>query len=377
MPTRQDVVDKIERALEENRLDVLVAASPWNVKYCAGTSFFTQRTLPERLAIVVFFRGQEPVFIYCSIEEEHARGESWIRRLRGYTEFAERPINVLADVLREYGASSTRIGIEKRFLVAKNFEELQDALPTADIVAADEVFDRMRAIKSPDEIDLLARAAAWTDEAIRTAWEQASVGETESQIGDRMIAGTRSHGATGVVHLVLATGPNAHKAHAEPGETQLEPGGVLRTDFGVFWGQYVSDLARTAFVHPARPQQIDIYKKLEEAHQTVIASMVPGALAKDVYFLCRDECLRRGLNFDMPHVGHSIGLSVHENPMLQPFDETPLEPGMMLMLEPLVVANDGLYAVEDLIEITEHGPRIRSRSYDWSEPLIIDTPSGD
>jgi Xaa-Pro aminopeptidase len=319
-------------------------------------------------------RGHEPVFIYCTIEEGHAKGESWLREFRGYTEFAEQPIAVLADVLRERGVDSGRIGIEKRFLVTKNYEELQQALPAAEIVDADPIFDRMRAIKTPEEIAWLGQTALWTDEAIGNAWAQARTGESEREIGDRMIAGTRDRGASGVVHLVLSTGPNAHKAHGEPGDMRLEPGGVLRTDFGVLWGSYISDLARTAFVHPARPQQIDTYKALEEAHQTVIAAMVPGARASDIYALCRDACQQRGLTFTMPHVGHSIGLGVHEQPMLHPYDNTRLEPGMMLMLEPLVIADDGLYAVEDLIEVTEQGPRIWSRSRDWSEPLIIDRP---
>jgi Xaa-Pro aminopeptidase len=374
MLTRDAVLEKVERAMAERQLDALIAASPWNVKYCAGTSFFTQRTLPERLGIVAMTRGNEPVFIYCTIEEGHAKGESWLRAFRGYTEFAERPIAVLAEVLRERGVERGRIGIEKRFLVTKNYEELRQALPEAEIADADPLFDRMRAIKTPDEIAWLGQIARWTDEAIGDAWEQARTGESEREIGERMIAGTRERGATGVVHLVLATGPNAHKAHAEPGETRLEPGGVLRTDFGVLWGSYISDLARTAFVHPARKKQIDTYKALEEAHQATIAAIVPGALASDIYAVCRAACERRGLTFTMPHVGHSIGLGVHEQPMLHPYDQTRLEPGMMLMLEPLVIADDGLYAVEDLIEVTEQGPHIHSRSRDWGEPLIIDNP---
>ena len=372
MLTRDVVLAKVERAMAERQLDALIAASPWNVKYCSGTSFFTQRTLPERLGLVVMTRGQEPVFIYCTIEEEHAKGESWLHEFRGYTEFAEQPTTVLAEVLRERGVARGRIGIEKRFLVTKNAEEIRVALPEAAIIDADSLFDRMRTIKTPDEIAWLGQIALWTDEAIYAAWSQAHAGESEREIGERMTAGTRERGATGVVHMVLATGPNAHKAHAEPGDTRLEAGGVLRSDFGVLWGSYISDLARTAFVYPASQQQIDTYKSLEEAHQTTVAAMVPGALASDIYFLCRDACQERGLNFTMPHVGHSIGLGVHEQPMLHPYDQTLLEPGMMLMLEPLVVAEDGLYAVEDLIEITDRGPRIRSRSRDWSEPLIID-----
>ena len=362
---------KVQRALAEQQLDALVAVSPWNVRYTAGTSFFTQRTIPERLALVVMMPGQEPTFIYCTIEDEEARGYSWITDLRGYTEFAEQPIAVLADLLRERGVARGRIGIEKRFLVAANYDELLEGLPDADVVAADPVFDRMRAIKTPAEIELLERAVLHTDAAVATAFEAARAGDTTRAIGDRMIAEAMAAGSTGLVHIVLGTGANLSNPHALPDDSRLEPGGVLRTDFGMFWDGYVSDIARTAFVAPATQRQIDDYKILEEIHQSVIAAMKPGVRAGDLYRLCADGFAKRGLPFTMPHVGHSIGLLVHEQPMLHPFDETPLAAGMVLMLEPPLIAPEGLYHTEDMIEITATGHRVLSRSRDWSEPLII------
>jgi Xaa-Pro dipeptidase len=367
-----EIIDaKVQQALAEQQLDALVAVSPWNVKYTAGTAFFTQRTIPERLALVVMMPGREPTFIYCTIEDEEARGFSWITDLRGYTEFAEQPITVLADLLRERGAARGRVGIEKRFLVARNYDELLEALPDAEIVAADQVFDRMRAIKTTAEIEALERTVLWTDAAVATAFSAAKPGDTTRMVGDRMIAEAMAKGSTGLLHIVLGTGPNLSNPHAEPNENTLEPGGVLRTDFGMFWDGYVSDIARTAFIAPATQRQIDDYKTLEEIHQTVIASMKPGVRACDVYRFCVENYAKRGLEFALPHVGHSIGLLVHEQPMLQPFDETPLEAGMVLMLEPPLVAPEGLYHTEDMIEITETGQRILSRSRDWSEPLII------
>ena len=371
MITREVALDKAQRALTEHRLDALVAVSPWNVAYTSGTSFLTQRTIPERLAMVVLTPSGEPAFVYCSIEEGHAKGESWIREFRGYTEFADKPTAVLADVLRERGAAAGRIGIEKRFLVAKNYDELRAELPEAELVEADPIFDRMRAIKTPEEIRWLGQTALWTDAAIRTAFAEAKVGDTERSLGNRMVAEAQAKGATGLLHLVLATGPNIFKTHAAPSDTKLEPGGVVRTDFGMFWGHYVSDVARTAIVGPARPEQVDTYKKLEEIHQSVIAAMAPGIRASDLYRLCADGFAKRGLTFTMPHIGHSIGLGVHEYPMMHPHDDTELEPGHVLMLEPLAVANDGLYHTEDMIEITANGHRVLSRSADWSEPFII------
>lgn len=372
MITREVALEKTQRALKEHELDVLIAVSPWNVAYTSGTSFLTQRTIPERLGMVVMTPGNEPVFVYCTIEEGHAKGESWIREFRGYTEFADKPIEVLADVLREKGARSGRIGIEKRFLVARNYEELLEVLPEAELVEADPVFDRMRAIKTPQEIEWLGQTALWTDAAIATAFGQARIGDTERSIGDRMIAATAANGAISLLHLVLATGPNLFRAHHFPNDTRIEPGGVVRTDFGMFWdGGYVSDIARTILIAPTRQDQLDTYRALEEIHQTVIAAMNPGVRVSDLYRLCADAFVKRGITFAMPHIGHSIGLGVHEYPMIHPFDDSVLEPGMVFMLEPLVAGKDGLFHTEDMIEITEDGHRVLSRSRDWGEPFTV------
>ena len=371
MITREVALAKVQQALQDHHLDALVAVSPWNVHYTAGTSFLTQRTIPERLGLVVALPEREPIFVYCTIEEGHVREESWLGESRGYTEFADNPIVVLAQVLREHGVDRGRIGIEKRYLVATYDEELRERLPAAQLVAADDIFDRLRAVKTPAEIEFLGQTTLWTDAAIRTAFEQARIGDTERSIGDRMVAETRKHGANGLLHLVLATGPNMFKVHHAPADTRIEPGGAIRTDFGMFWGAYVSDIARTVFVRPPRPDQLDLYKHLEDIHQTVIAAMKPGARCSDLYHLCANEFAKRGLGFTMPHIGHSIGLGVHEFPMLHPFNDYQLEPGNVLMLEPLATGRDGHYHTEDMIVITEDGNRLASRSADWSQPMIL------
>lgn len=371
MITREVALGRAQAAMREHGLDALVASSPQNVFYTAGTAFVTQRTIPDRLGMVAFTPDAEPVFVYCTIEEGHVKGESWLRAFRGYTEFAERPIAALVDVLRERGVTGGRIGIEKRFLAARDYDELREALPGAELVAADAIFDRLRAIKTPAEIEFLARVALDTDAAIRDAFAAAKPGDTELSVGERMVAEAQRQGASGLLHLVLATGPNAHKAHHYPDGTRLELGGLVRTDFGMYWGHYLSDIARTAFVAPARPDQLDTYRRLEEIHQTVIAAMNPGARMAELYRICAQAFERQGLTFTMPHIGHSIGLGAHENPMMHPYDDAELQPGMLMMLEPVAAGRDGLYHTEDLIEITADGHRVRSRSRDWSEPMII------
>lgn len=371
MISRDESLRRLREAMEQNRLDGLVAAAPWNVCYTAGTSFSTQKTIPERLAFTVSTPDEVQTFIYCAIEDGHARDESWILDRRGYVEFADSPVELLAEVLREHGVDRGRVGIEKRFLAAQYVEELLELLPDVELVAADGIFDAMRAIKTPAEIEALADAARETDAAIADAFNASMPGDSEAAVADRMIAACRRRGGESLLHMVLATGPNMLKAHHSPDATPLEPGGIVRTDFGMNWGHYLSDIARTAFIAPVDLGNLDIYRRLEDAHQETIAAIAPGVRVGDLFDACKRAFASRGLDFRMPHIGHSIGLDLHEHPMIHPGNDDQIEAGMVLMLEPVAFTAENFFHTEDMVVVTDSGREVVSRSRDWSEPLII------
>ncbi|WP_113704386.1 M24 family metallopeptidase [Nonomuraea lactucae] len=371
MITADESLAKAQAILAEERLEALVVASPVNVRYLAGTSFLTMRTIPDRLGIVVV-TPERQAFIYCSIEEGHARQESWLTELVPYTEFKDPPMSVLAAWLRGCGITSGRVGVELGYLTARHHRELERALPGVRPVGVDASLDQARAIKTPAEIATIKDIARATDASIRAAFERARAGMTERELAEIMLSEARGRGARTLIHQVLATGANGFKAHAAPGATPLAPGDVVRTDFGMVWqGEYLSDVAKTAFVgEPSRAQR-DVYARLEEVHQIVARSMRGGVRARDVFRLCAELMEDAGLDFWAPHIGHSIGLGLHENPMLQPFEETALEVGMVFMLEPLVTGPDGYYHVEDLIIVGPDSGEIVSRAADWSVPMAI------
>lgn len=361
--------EKIMKALGESDLDALVAVSPESTYYSSDVIILTQKLIRDRLGMVVWTRTEDPVLLLCTIEEAQARAESWIKDIRGYVEFETSPVRLLVDVLTERGLTRGRIGIEKRFLSVAYWEELTRALSQATFVACDKIFDKVRMLKTSEEIKLLADAAQATDRAIRKAFESARLGQTERQTVEVMTDELRRGGADSVAFVVLATGPNAAMAHPIPGDTRMNPGQVLRTDFGGYFKWYYSDLARTAICGKPTPAQKDIYEKLLQVQNEVIQAMRPGVRACDLYNMCKARFQEVGLTFRMPHIGHSIGIDIHEYPMLNPQTTEPLQPNMMFAVEPLHRGAEGIYHIEDLVLVTETGPRILSRSANW-QPLL-------
>jgi Xaa-Pro aminopeptidase len=363
---------RMHSALEESDYDAVLAVSVENVYYLSAAWIITQRLIPERLAVVLWPRQGDPSLLVCSIEETLARGQSSIRSVHAYEEFAVSPVQAVVDLVVELGLEHGHLGVELRTLTAHYFAELEAALPSARFSSCEPLFDRVRMVKSREEIELLARAAAVTDAAIWEAWAESRVGETEAEIAGRMRSRLLDGGADSLAFLVLGAGETAKQAHPSPRPVSPRAGDVLRVDFGGQFDGYYSDLARTAAVGSASSRQRTVYAQLWESQQAVIELARPGARPADLFERCREEFERRGLNFFMPHIGHGLGVGLHEQPMLNRLGEEPLEEGMVLAIEPYHREPDGtLYHIEDLVVVEPAGPRVVSRAGRWDTIPVI------
>ena len=373
---RDEVLRRTRAVMEAQGIDALVAHSNANTFFTAGTAFLVQRIGGKRLGLAVTFRDGDQVFIYERTEVEHAKTESWVPNLREYVEFTQHPIDVLADVLSEHGVDRGRVGVEMLFMSTKEYEILQRRCPSAQLIDADPVFQRLRAVKTPEEFQLLSELALTTVRAIRSGLQGARVGDAEIEIAERIKAAARAMGMSQWSHLNLASGPNAQAARHEPDGTKLVPSSVVRVDFGVVSRHYPSDIARTAIVGPALPEQLETYKKLEAIFAATVGAVRPGMPANSVFQAFASASGRARLEPALGHVGHSISINLenrHEAPVLQPLETTVLEPGMVFAVSPMVIGPEARYHVEDLVEVTASGARVRSRPPDWdlAQPMVI------
>jgi Xaa-Pro aminopeptidase len=353
-----------------------VAFSPEAVFYLSGAAIMTQRILPDRLAIVVTSPDQEPTLIVCNIEEDLARTHSAIRDIRQYVEYARSPIDVLVEVLGERCPKGSRIGLELGYLNAAYCRSLEERTRDAEF-AYDDVTGLIRQLrmhKDAEELAVLERGFLATDRAIRSAFEASHIGDTEKQLGARIADSLLANGADGVGWILVGFGETSHLVHQLPTDKVMKQGDLVRIDCGAAFNGYFSDLARSCFAGTPSEHQRSVYARLVAGHDRIIETMAPGVQACAVF----EEAVRiyreLGIPFrdDEPHCGHSIGLGIHEHPVLNPFERIELAPGMVFCVEPPYFAPTGeFFHTEDLVVITEDGRRVVSRSADWVEPLLI------
>lgn len=364
--------ERLFTLMREQGLDVVVAVSPENVHYLSGTKIETQVSIRDRLALVVWPLDEEPTMIVCNLEEAQARDESWIKDIRAYFEFKTLPVELLADTLRERGLTGKRTAIELGYLAARDYLLLARLLPALEPVDCSRLLEHVRMVKSGEEVDLMSQAAYVTDIVIRKTFENISLGKTEKQIATELQVNLIEAGADSQVFSVLTIGDHGCLTHPAATDRPGRAGEIIRTDFGGSFRGYNSDLARTCVVSCPEQRQLDIYRWLWEFHERIIAEVGPGVRVAHLFEVCKKLFEERGLPFVRPHIGHGLGLAVHEEPIINPYSKVLLEPDMIICVEPNhLVPGVEKYHVEDTILVTCTGHKILSRSADWSDLLIV------
>jgi len=352
--------ERFKELMAKEEKDAIIAVSPENVLYSTGTYLGTQRMIPDRLAIAIFPQKQEPIFIVCGIEESGVIEQTWIKDVRSYIEFKELPIQLLVDTLKDIGLEKGCIGIEKHYLNTYHYADLTNAMPNAKFVECKDIFEEVRMIKDIDEIEILAKAAKATRKALEAAFLIAKSGDTEFDIANQMKINLLNQGADGIAFMVLGTGRRSMLVHPIPADDiSISPGDIIKVDFGgVFSSGYYSDFARSVVVEKPSQFQIEVYKKLATIQKKIINSMKPGIRSCDLFNKCKELYEENELPFDMPHIGHGLGLGMHEDPILNPLNEKKIQKNMVINVEPLVIVDGFCIHLEDLVLITDNGVKI-------------------
>ena len=356
---------RLRSKLAADGIDVLLVTAPENSYYLSGVFIRTQVSIRDRLALVIWPIDEAPTFVVCNIEESLARAEGSVADVRTYVEHAESPMSRVVQVLNERGFDRLRIGIERSYLPARAFDELHRGVPQADLVGADALIESVRAVKTEAETSRIADAFRRTEAAIREAWGRSAAGDTEKTVADRMLFSMLDHGASGLRHMTLASGENTVHAHMTPADRRLQAGDTVLTDTGAHFYGFSSDMARMGVVGAPTRQRSDEYARYREVYVELLHFIRPGITAADVFAHCTAAFHKAGLPMTSPHVGHSLTrMAGHENPILHPGCDLPLEAGMLLAVEPSFKPRaDQRYHIEDLVQVTDTGSRILT---DWA-----------
>lgn len=216
----------------------------------------------------------------------------------------------------------------------------------------------MRRVKEPDEIKKIAEAERLGDEAFLQVLKMIKPGKREDEIAAELEYFMRANGANKTsFDTICASGKRSAMPHGAASSKVIENGDFVTLDFGCVLDGYCSDMTRTVVVGKADEKQREIYSVVLEAQNTALELLADGVACREADRAAREviKCAGYGENFTHS-TGHSVGIEIHELPVLSAKSEDILTEGNVVTVEPgIYIEGFGGVRIEDVAVIKKDG----------------------
>jgi len=367
-------VAKARKLMRDQGMDGLVVTDALNFGY------YTGQTIPAwmsaRPAVFILPQSGDPVVIDWSGPSMFARlyhkpSANVVKDRRIYPEIPRQtttPVDWgIADILREKGLASGRVGIEIGYetrlnLAIEDFELLRQQTPGIRWVDSGPVTWGCRMIKSDWEIEQLKKACAIGAKAWGKLLGELKHGMTSADIQRRIVHYYLESGAD------MDSGPPTALGGTGPGGA-FQQGDILYLDGGCRVSGYRMDFTRRAvFGQPSARQRAE-HDGMWEILFKVMAFMKDGVATKDVFAYSQKLIGATAWTNYSSHpslrIGHGIGLG-NEPPYLNAYDKNILREGMSLTPEPKIEVKEGLLNPEEHVIVRSNGVETISNDLPWA-----------
>jgi Xaa-Pro aminopeptidase len=354
-------LERFRNIMEEQQLDCFLVSVPENRHYLSGFEA-EDLGLTESSGSLLLTATKQYLLTDPRYEEE-ARAQAPDFQIVVYTTGLGR---ILPDLFSDLACQ--RLGVEGHFLTVSRFNEIKEALgksrPSAELIASEELVEKLRIVKDAREIEKIRSSIRLTEKALNTVWEALEEGRTEKEMAWLIEKTIRESGGQAVSFPpIVAAGPNGALPHATPTGRKIVNGDAVILDLGSKLDGYCSDMTRTWMAGSANPKIKEIYKIVRNAQLAAQAKICAGIDSVAVDAAARDLITQAGYGDRFGHgLGHGVGLAVHEKPGLRKVNPTLLEENMIVTVEPgIYLPGVGGVRLENMVRVTATGCELLNR----------------
>ncbi|NJN15909.1 MAG: aminopeptidase P family protein [Oscillochloris sp.] len=241
------------------------------------------------------------------------------------------------------------------------------------LVSGEGLLAKLRARKTPGEIERIKAAIAVTETIVGDLSAQITPGRSEAELAAWVHNEFARRGLPSAWDYeycpTLNSGPESAAGHAPPlAHIKVEPGHLVHIDLGVKHEGYCSDLQRMWYVRRAGEDKLP--DEIQRAWAAIVAAIDAGAAALrpgvagwQVDAAARNVLTSAGYDEYKHALGHGLGRACHDGgPLLGPrwprYGNSPLgivEAGHVYTLELDVMTSAGMLALEEDVLVTEDG----------------------
>ncbi len=325
-------IDNILKDMENVNVDGYLLSDFSNIRYLTGY-------MPTSFAFLVI--KEDPVVYVSSMDGELAREDSSVE-VKNFESFS----SFIGDLKSEV----SNLAIEPT-LPFESYEKFKDDFN----VSCEKFVNKQRAVKTSEEIFKIEEATDIAQQAFREVnfIEKHDTGVLENIAAYELGFFMRSNGGEcESFDTIVTSGSNSSLPHATPTSKSLKD--PILIDWGSKYQGYCSDNTRTIIYSEKQHEIFDIVK---ESHNKAIQAIKPGVRCCEIDRVARDIITEYGYGDNFIHsTGHSLGLDIHEYPSFSSNDNTILENGMVMTVEPgIYIEGEFGVRLEDSVKIDNIG----------------------
>jgi Xaa-Pro aminopeptidase len=369
---REELERRWTRVRHFMNCDSLVVLQNADLYYLCGT---------VQNGVLWFPREGEPLLAVRK-SFERAKNESAIKnivRLKSYSD--------LPNLIPNPGET---VGFELDVLPVGTYEQISKHFQKSRIVDGSMAIRNARGVKTAYEIDCIRHAARQLDKMFLDIPSQLREGLPEFELAARIEYVLRMAGHQGLTRVrrfnmemhygAVSFGETASYPHAFDGpvgvrglyaavpamgsQRTLKRGEPVMIDICGGYAGYIADGSRTYSIGPVSQQMKDTHHFILELNGWIEEQLRPGNIPSQIYSQILDRVAKTSFaqhfmgagENQVRFVAHSVGLELDEIPVIAPKFDAPLEPGVVLAVEPKVFYPGlGGVGTENTYVITERG----------------------
>ena len=369
---------KAQRLMTEQKIDAILLTTEPNFRYFSGflTQFWQSPTRPWFLIVP---RDQNPIAVIPEIGLAGMQS-TWIENIRTWMSPCPEDDGIsllsqaLKDVTKKFGRLGITMGQESHLRIpANNFKKLIENISPIEIFDFALSMHRIKKIKSTEEIQKIQHICEITSIAFENLPDSLIIGESERECCLKLRYDILKNGADNSPYMIAGSGLGGYdNIIMGPTDKKLGTGDVLIIDTGSTFDGYFCDFDRNFAFGRLSDETRFAYQVVFQATDAGFKMAYPGNTTSDVWKAMWDVLEKGGaLGNNVGRLGHGLGMELTEWPSVTLDDNTLLEPGMILTLEPGMTFSPGKQMVhEENIVITEDGAKMLSNRAPYEMPII-------
>ncbi len=370
--------ERAQQMMRADEIDAMLLTTEAHVRYFSGflTQFWQSPTRPWFLLIPL---TGKPIAVIPTIGVAGMQ-DSWIDDIRSWSspQPQDDGISLLLSTIRElprrFGRLGMTLGKESYLrMPARDYRHLEAELSDMELADCAELMLKLCSKKSTSEVEKIRYVCELASDSFNALPGFARLGQSEREIVRTMRVDLLGRGADHTPYIVSASGKDGYSdIIMGPGDRELENGDILIIDTGTVFDGYFCDFDRNfAFGHAADKSK-QAYETVFHSTDAGLATARPGATTTDVWQAMWSVLEAGGAQGnDVGRMGHGLGAQLTEWPSLTASDNTSLEAGMVITLEPGMEFEPGKLMVhEENILITDSGAELLSKRAAAELPVI-------